>query len=649
MKNNVHTISQRITSGVGLLLLITVVLGGTAAWQMRSAAGGAHFLSEAVAPQAEVTSKLAEASTASQLAVRTYGLTGDPRQLELAETHLAEVRAALESCRKLAAEQPRLTALAEGVKHAEAALERYLAGFAATRANLAELASLRTRLDADAGRFVEGVTGYLKDENAALAAEIVAGVPAARLAERLQSIHLATEIEVAGNTVRIANFKAQATRDPAVVEKAIGQFDAIESAYLRLVPLTHEDKDRRALEELHQAATDYRAGITAVIQNHAAGLRVGEQRMKAAEEFDAVVLGVLRRSIERTTEFATLSANSLAHSTVLVGAGVAAAIVLGVGAGFLIVRSLNRALRVTASSLLEGALQIAAASGQVSAASQSLASGASEQAASLEEVSSSLVELSSSTRHNASNASAAKTAADAARTAAEHGSAEMARMQQAMTDIRQSSTDISKIIKTIDEIAFQTNILALNAAVEAARAGEAGAGFAVVADEVRGLAQRCSVAARETADKISDAATRSELGANLTTGVSRSLQEIVTKSRDVDRLVAEVASASREQSEGIEQVNSAVAQMEHVTQTNAASAEETASAAEELNAQSGELRHASDGLAALVGLTARDGAARSNPAPEIHAVPPAAAPRSKSQAAAVSPPVPAPAADPHFR
>jgi len=158
-------------------------------------------------------------------------------------------------------------------------------------------------------------------------------------------------------------------------------------------------------------------------------------------------------------------------------------------------------------------------------------------------------------------------------------------MNSAMDAIKTSSGNIAKIIKTIDEIAFQTNILALNAAVEAARAGEAGAGFAVVAEEVRALAQRSATAAKETADKIEDAINKSEHGAAISTKVAGSLNEIVDKARKVDGLVAEIAQASQEQSQGISQVLTAVGQMDKVTQGNAASAEEGAAAAEELSAQ----------------------------------------------------------------
>jgi chromosome segregation ATPase len=176
----------------------------------------------------------------------------------------------------------------------------------------------------------------------------------------------------------------------------------------------------------------------------------------------------------------------------------------------------------------------------------------------------------------------------------------MREMQNAMQAIQASSTEISKIIKTIDEIAFQTNILALNAAVEAARAGEAGAGFAVVADEVRALAQRSVQAARETAQKISDATSKSEQGTRISEKVAKSLDEITAKVRKVDELIAEIAMASKEQNEGIGQVTRAVSEMDKVTQANAATAEETSSAATELNTQTVRLKAVIAELTAMV-------------------------------------------------
>ncbi len=262
-------------------------------------------------------------------------------------------------------------------------------------------------------------------------------------------------------------------------------------------------------------------------------------------------------------------------------------------------RQVVRPLRRINDELLGEAGELEASAGQVAGASNALASGASEQAASIEETGSSLEEMAAMTRHNAESARSASTAAGEARQSADQGVQRMATLQEAMEGIRTASGEVTKILRTIDEIAFQTNVLALNAAVEAARAGEAGMGFAVVADEVRRLAQRSAEAARETAVKIEESEVRSRRGAEITAEVGRSFEQIQAQVRQLEQLVAEIARASTEQQTGIGQINEAIGQMDKVTQRNASGAEETANAAAGLKAQSAALL---DTVARLAGL-----------------------------------------------
>jgi methyl-accepting chemotaxis protein len=263
-------------------------------------------------------------------------------------------------------------------------------------------------------------------------------------------------------------------------------------------------------------------------------------------------------------------------------------------------KALTRGIRRAAEVIGGGSGEILNASAQLSTTSQTLANGSSEQAASLEETSASLEEITSMTKRNAESALQAKELSGQTRAAADTGASDVREMKSAMDAIKASSDDISKIIKTIDEIAFQTNILALNAAVEAARAGEAGAGFAVVADEVRSLAQRSAQSAKETAGKIEEAIKKSEHGVRISGKVASSLSEIADKARKVDAIIAEIAEASQEQSQGVGQVNITVSQMDKVTQSNASTAEETAAAAEELTAQATALQEAVVELRGLV-------------------------------------------------
>jgi methyl-accepting chemotaxis protein len=244
--------------------------------------------------------------------------------------------------------------------------------------------------------------------------------------------------------------------------------------------------------------------------------------------------------------------------------------------------------------------QVSSASGQLSAASQSLAQAASEQAASLEETSSALEEMGSMTKQNAETAQQASTLSQETQSAATRGNEAMGRMGTAIQEIQKSASGTAKIIKVIDEIAFQTNLLALNAAVEAARAGEAGKGFAVVAEEVRNLARRSAEAAKSTSALIQGSVQSARNGASISVDVAKMLDEINLAAQKVAGMISEIATASAEQSQGIGRVNVAITQMDKVTQTVAANAEESAAASEELSSQAEQLRGIVDELVIMV-------------------------------------------------
>jgi methyl-accepting chemotaxis protein len=280
-----------------------------------------------------------------------------------------------------------------------------------------------------------------------------------------------------------------------------------------------------------------------------------------------------------------------------------AALLITVGGlllAFLMSRSISRPIHHIIQELNQGAEQVASASQQVSSSSLSLAEGTSEQAAAIEETSSSMEEMSSMTRQNAENARQADTLMGETNRVVDEANHSMGELNQSMKEITTASEETAKIIKTIDEIAFQTNLLALNAAVEAARAGEAGAGFAVVADEVRNLAMRAAEAAKNTATLIEGSVKKIKGGSAIVDKTNQAFAQVNTESKKIKQLVAEIAAASQEQAQGIEQINKAISEMDKVVQSNAGSAEESASASEEMYAQSSQMKKFVNDLNTLI-------------------------------------------------
>jgi len=407
------------------------------------------------------------------------------------------------------------------------------------------------------------------------------------------------------NSFLLTSKPENAAHARAALETTIGQIKQIEKDQADMERMDASLKDRAKTEiirSLKDSAAAYAEGLeqTVALKNDRDSI-VANELNKVSPEFTGALSNVRISVRSFQAELQQRTAAEGRRNEILVLFGTLGGCFAGLFVAFFVARGITRPIASIAARISSESSQTHSAALQVAQVSQAMADGATRQAAAIEESSSALHEMAGMTERNSETAQSAKNLATEARETADTGSREMDQMKAAMSAIRASSLEISKIIKTIDEIAFQTNILALNAAVEAARAGEAGMGFGVVADEVRTLAQRCAQAARETSEKISDSTTKSEQGVAISVKMGENLSGIVTRIRKLDEMIAGIAQASHEQSEGISQLNSTVAGMDKITQSNAALSQQSAASSEELKAQAGQVQGAVADLLSMVG------------------------------------------------
>jgi methyl-accepting chemotaxis protein len=471
----------------------------------------------------------------------------------------------------------------------EKATQGYLAAAKSWVENDNQLKAADAAMTVGGEGVVEAATGY-------------AAAKTERTDKLADSVFIVSEIGNTAPEARLHTRIYQASHDPQEWDKLNECIAKLNTLYTELRKVSVTDEDLQRIDRAEKATAEYMAVGKTWEQNDnnlrqtilPTMQRIGDTVLATAQ---AAENDAWKASNESSNNVGGIVSSSKFIAITMLLAGV----LIAFAATFIITRSITKPIKAVADAISLGADQTFSASSQVTSSSQSLAEGASEQAASVEETSSSLEETASMAKQNAENAQKVNDLAKQARAAAERGTEDMKTMSMAMQSIKTSSDEVAKIIKTIDEIAFQTNILALNAAVEAARAGEAGMGFAVVADEVRNLAQRSAQAAKETAAKIEGALSSTVQGVLFSAKVAESLNEIVVKARQVDELAAQATLASKEQTSGITQINAAVGQMDKVTQSNAANAEECAAAAEELNAQAQVMKQSVTELLQLVG------------------------------------------------
>ena len=588
---NKMSLGVKVGLGFGIVVAIAIALGMMAVFNMKGVQQTADILVRENVPEVAVANNVERWSLKTMFEMRGFVYTEDENFLINVRQNLAQVKKYLADAKAHGESSPRLFKLKDAAEKAEALVAQYEDLVNTTASLTIELKATRDSAKMNWQAYIQAVKDYISSQDVSLEEELAeTPIDKTKIEKRLNKIYSAFELRSLGNQIFIGTWEAQIDRDPALFRETEKKFKGIYPKLNEILSMTVQQKNKVLLDKMRSVANAYEKDMQDFLSQWEQREELNKKRNALADQVLELAKSTAELGMSDTTRGSQNAGGALETATRIMISGLIVGVILAILLAFLITTGITGAIIKLVRSLDEGSQETSSAAQQVAASSQQLSQGATEQASSLEQTSSALDEMTSMIRQNADNAVKASQMATEAKHQAEKGDLSMKEMQSSMKAIGESADKVGSIIKTIEEIAFQTNILALNAAVEAARAGEHGKGFAVVADEVRHLAQRASLAAKDTLVLIENSQTRTKEGAEVTQRSIESLGKIIDASKKVADTVNEIALASKEQAEGINQVTNAISQMDQVTQQNAASAEQSAAASEELSSQADSLK-----------------------------------------------------------
>ncbi len=634
----------KIGGGFGVLILIACILGGMAVFNMKGVEGDSIRLAKEYVPEVGMANEIERSSLLAMYAWRGYAFTEEQSFLDEGRKQLAAVQQALGVAEKHALAYPALVKLKEQVTTAKAEVAAYVGLSDQTVTLVDAMDSDRKTLDQGAALYMKNCGDFLVTQNEAMKREMAEGAAAEKLSERLDKITWLNDIIDLGNDTRIKVWRAQAERNPKLLEAAQENFPKMDGLLDRLQSVTRQEANLKQIAATREAALQYKTAMNSLNAHWKELGEINVKRTKTGQDVLAAAQQTAVAGLEGTQKIADEAVNNLSTaSTVMIG-GLSLGVLIGVFTAVFLTRAITgpvhkgvdfarklaqgdltaevdvnqkdelgilaQALRDMVAKLREVVSEVQSASDNVasgseelSASAEQLSQGATEQAASVEEVSSSMEEMSANIRQNADNATQTEKIALKAAQDAQAGG-------QAVVQAVGAMKNIAEKISIVEEIARQTNLLALNAAIEAARAGEHGKGFAVVAAEVRKLAERSGTAAAEISELSSSTVSVADQAGQMLTKLVPDIQRTA-------ELVQEISAASNEQNAGAEQINKALQQLDQVIQQNASASEEMASTSEELSSQAEQLQSTISffHLGATAARVTRQAARRGKPQP----------------------------------